>query len=82
MVSLAVFFFFFFFFLRRRGGGAVEVEGGSVYCFAVKASMVTTYIKIPTPTCEMAVHMAATDDVLMVTNFILSFPTGCLGWDL
>ena len=26
--------------------------------------------------------MAAADDVLVVTNFMLFFHTGCVGWDL
>ena len=30
----------------------------------------------------MAVLMAVTGDVFVVTYFMLSFPTGCFGWDL
>ena len=38
-------------------------------------------VRLP-PTYEIAVYMAADDDVLVVTNFVLSFPTGCLRWGL
>ena len=31
---------------------------------------------------EMAVHMAATNDVLVVTTFVLSFLTSCFWSDL
>ena len=41
----------------------------------VKASPLTTYM-------DNSVHMAATDDVFDVTNFVLSIPTGYLGWGL
>ena len=37
--------------------------------------------RIP-PTWELAVLMAAADNVFGVNNLILCLPTGCLGWDL
>ena len=30
----------------------------------------------------MAVYMTVIDYVLVVSDFVLSFPTGCLGWNL
>ena len=30
----------------------------------------------------MAVHLAAADDILVMANFVLSFLTWCLEWDL
>ena len=30
----------------------------------------------------MAIQMTVADDVFSVINYVLSFPTGCLGWNL
>ena len=39
-------------------------------------------LRLGPPTREMTVHMVAAVNVFSGDNFVLSFPTGCLGWDI